>query len=156
MHAHMWSSTPIHAPNTCASCKQGAEVGPFWVGPVVHMQGRLGPTGLLFAPIQICHGCLFIAVNHPDSPYTGKIPKADEHEQRAVRAEAGWSATQVELAAAREQVRILLEEGATPEVVAGAAVRAAIAELSERGLLPDAELAEEVGGTTPRRRRAAA
>lgn len=152
----MWAPTPNQPPFSCAVCHAGSEAGPFWRGPRVHHEGQLGPQGLVFSHIEICAGCMFLAINHPDSPHAGKIPKVDELAARVTRAESGWSQAQMELAAVQAEVRRLLAEGSTPEAVSTAAVAAAIAELAARGILPEPDLAAEVGGTTHRRRTKAA
>lgn len=131
MPPDVWVAAPSQPPFECAVCHLGGDAGPFWQGPRVHLEGRLGPGGILFANIEVCHTCMFLAVNHPDSPYRGKIPQADEHLARAMRAEDEWEKAAAAANAASAEAARLAAEGATPEGV----VKAVMEMLDERGLL---------------------
>lgn len=131
MPPDVWVAAPSQPPFECAVCHLGGDAGPFWQGPRVHLEGRLGPGGILFANIEVCHTCMFLAVNHPDSPYRGKIPQADELASRLEHAESAWREMNATASALSLEVERLRAEGATPEGVA----KAVMEMLDERGLL---------------------
>jgi hypothetical protein len=124
----VWVDRPTEPSTGCDSCKRGPSdgVGPFWKGPKRPTE-RPGFGGKQFSHVHVCRECLFVVVNHPDSPFRGMIPAAKAADVAlgdAQRTIARLQGRVDELQAAQPH---------SPEVVARAAVAAAIEELEARG-----------------------
>lgn len=109
--AVVWNATPLSPDARCEECKLGIEGGrgPFWhpEGVQVNVGGRMGPQGLVVGRICICKECLFLAVNAPDSPFHGVIPRAAAAEEALGNALAANRALEADLAAARDAAATL-------------------------------------------------
>lgn len=124
----VWVPQPTDPDNACDVCKHGAGqgVGPFWQGPR-RPTGRPGFGRKQMGRLHICKECLFVIVNHPESPFHGLIPKGLAAAEKVERADA-------HIARLQERVAELHAAApASPEAIAEVAVAAAIAELEGRG-----------------------
>lgn len=130
----MWVPRPTEPDHSCDVCKRdaGQGVGPFWQGPK-RLTGKPGFGRKQMGRLHVCRECVFVIVNHPDSPFHGLIPAGEAAKDVAEQADRHVS-----------RLRSRIEElqaaaPAAPEDIAQVAVAAAIEELEARGAFAQPE-----------------
>jgi hypothetical protein len=123
----VWVDRPSEPDHSCDVCKHGADqgVGPFWQGPR-RATGNPGFGRKQMGRFHVCRECLFVIVNHPDSPFHGLIPAGEAARSVAEQADR-------HIARLRERIGELEQREDTPDALVNAAVAAAIDELEARG-----------------------
>lgn len=124
----VWVDRPTEPATGCDNCKRGPSdgVGPFWQGPK-RPTGAAGFGRRQSSHVHVCRECMFVVVNHPDSPWHGLIPAGEAAKGVAAQADR-------HVAFLQERIRDLeAAKPHSPEVVAKAAVAAAVEELQARG-----------------------
>jgi hypothetical protein len=137
----MWVPRPSDPDSVCDECKRGPDqgVGPFWQGPI-RPTGRPGFGRRQMGRVHVCRECLFVVVNHPESPFHGFIPAGEaaiETSEKADRVVARLRARIEELEQAKPDavVKASVTEALAeaPDGLVKAAVAAAVEELEARG-----------------------